>query len=424
MNRPLRVLLVAEHASAKFGGEAVLTLHYYRVLRSRGIPVWLVVHERTRDELMAMFPNDGDRIFFAKDTAWHRILWRIGKQLPVRFASFSVGFVMRLLTQLEQRRIIRRIVQDEGITVIHQPMPVSPKEPSLIYGFDAPVIIGSMNGGMNYPPAFRSMQSRFEFASIWLGRKFANAMNWLIPGKRRAALLLVANERTKNSLPTCVLNNRIEMLVENGVDLSLWKVRPARNQQSNDTVHFVFVGRLISLKAVDLLLEAFRRVSMAQSMSLSIIGDGVERNALEKLANGLGVLGQERVAGKVNFVGWLSQVDCVAKLQDADALILPSLMECGGAVVLEAMAMAMPVIATNWGGPADYLDSTCGILIEPTSVDTFVAQLSEAILTLATSTNLREQMGNSGRKKVQKYFDWEVKVDEMIKIYQSTIISR
>ena len=39
-----RVLIVAEHASAKFGGEAILPLHYFRVLRKRGIEAWLIVH--------------------------------------------------------------------------------------------------------------------------------------------------------------------------------------------------------------------------------------------------------------------------------------------------------------------------------------------------------------------------------------------
>ena len=42
------------------GGEAALALHYYRVLRARGAQVWLIAHERTRAELMALFPNEGN----------------------------------------------------------------------------------------------------------------------------------------------------------------------------------------------------------------------------------------------------------------------------------------------------------------------------------------------------------------------------
>ena len=419
MKNTPRILLVAEHASAKFGGEAALALHYYRVLRARGAQVWLVAHERTRAELTALFPDDAGSLFFVADTKWHRLLWRVGQKLPTRLANFSTGFVMRVLSQLAQRKLIKQLVQDKGITVIHQPMPVSPKEPSLIYGLGAPVIIGPMNGGMDYPPAFKGMQSRLGLVTLWLGRKAANGMNLLMPGKRKAALLLVANQRTQQALPSCLKNVRVEQLVENGVDLSLWKdVTRTNTCGTMDTTHFVFLGRLIALKAVDLLLHAFAQAARHAPMSLLIVGDGVERQTLERLASELGLAGAARQAGKVHFAGWLPQESCAAVLQESDALVLPSLHECGGAVVLEAMAMAMPAIATNWGGPADYLDSACGILVDPTSRDGFVDGLRDALLTLAKQPELRVAMGRVGRQKIIDHFDWEVKVDRILEIYQ------
>ena len=419
MKNTPRILLVAEHASAKFGGEAALALHYYRVLRARGAQVWLVAHERTRAELTALFPNDAGFMFFVPDTKWHRLLWRVGQRLPTRLASFSTGFVMRVLTQLIQRKLIKQLVQDKSITVIHQPMPVSPKEPSLIYGLGAPVIIGPMNGGMDYPPAFRAMQSRIGLISLWLARRAANAMNRLMPGKRKAALLLVANQRTLQALPSCLQGVRTEMLVENGVNLSLWKdVRRTHVRAATDVTQYVFLGRLIALKAVDLLLHAFAQAAQHAPMSLAIVGDGVERQKLERMAADLGLMGDARQAGKVHFKGWLPQEACAALLQEADALVLPSLHECGGAVVLEAMAMAMPVIATNWGGPADYLDSSCGILVAPTSRDGFVAGLNDSLQALAKQPGLRIALGCVGRQKVIDHFDWEVKVDRIMAVYQ------
>lgn len=419
MKHTPRILLVAEHASAKFGGEAALALHYYRVLRARGAQVWLVAHERTCAELTALFPNDAGFMFFVADTKWHRLLWRVGQKLPTRLANFSTGFVMRVLSQLVQRKLIKQLVQDKGITVIHQPMPVSPKEPSLIYGLGAPVIIGPMNGGMDYPPAFKAMQSRLGFVTLWLGRRAANAMNILMPGKRKAALLLVANERTKQALPTCLKDVRVEQLVENGVDLSLWKDVARTNTRGDmDATQYVFLGRLIALKAVDLLLHAFAQAAQQAPMSLLIVGDGVERQNLERLASELGLTGTARQAGKVHFAGWLPQASCAAVLQESDALVLPSLHECGGAVVLEAMAMALPAIATNWGGPADYLDSGCGILVDPSSKDGFVDGLRNALQTLAKHPEKRIAMGRIGRQKIVDQFDWEVKVDRIVEIYQ------
>lgn len=414
-----RILLVAEHASAKFGGEAALALHYYRVLRARGQKVWLVAHERTRAELMTLFPNDADFMCFVADTKWHRLLWRVGQKLPTRLANFSTGFVMRVLSQLVQRKLIKQLVQSKGITVIHQPMPVSPKEPSLIYDLGAPVIIGPMNGGMDYPPAFKTMQSRLGATALWLGRSAASVMNRLMPGKRKAALLLVANERTKQALPSCLQAVEVQILVENGVNLSLWKDVPRTAERSPlEPTHFVFMGRLIALKAVDLLLVAFAQAARQAPMSLSIVGDGVERQHLERLATDLGLMGAARQAGKVHFSGWLPQESCAAVLRESDALVLPSLHECGGAVVLEAMAMALPAIATNWGGPADYLDSSCGILVDPTSRDGLVSGLRDALQTLAKQPDLRVSMGRVGRQKIIDQFDWEVKVDRILEFYR------
>jgi len=414
----LRVLIVAEHASAKFGGEAALPLHYYRILRQRGIPTWLVVHERTRTELQTLFPEDKN-ITYIPDTTWHRLLYQLSKWLPNRLAYFTVGFIMRIMTQLAQRRIIRHIVKEEKVNIIHQPIPVSPKEPSMIFGMGVPVIIGPMNGGMDYPPAFKKMQSPIENLTLVLGRKFSSLMNKLIPGKRQAALLIVANERTRQALPQGVCKQVIE-LVENGVDLSVWKPSISNTTKTQSSItRYIFVGRLVNWKAVDLLLQAFKYASSQAAISLTIIGDGVERSNLEQKAQELDILGTDaHQSGKVSFLGWLSQEECSAKLQQFDVLVLPSLLECGGAVVLEAMAKGLPVIATNWGGPADYLDPSCGILVEPLSKDIFMENLTNAMLKLARSHQERQAMGQAGQAKVKQFFDWEVKVDQILQVYQ------
>jgi glycosyltransferase involved in cell wall biosynthesis len=416
----MRVLIVAEHASLKFGGEAALPLHYYRILRRRQIPVWLVVHERTRDELESLFPLDRDRIVFVPDTKAHLFVWRLSRLLPDRISNFTTGFFLRYLTQVAQRREIRRLLREQAISVIHQPIPVSPKEPSMIFGMKVPVVIGPMNGGMNYPPGFRKLQSRVERFALATGRRLADFMNYLIPGKRHAAMLLVANERTRAALPRGVCTN-VVFLVENGIDLALWKEPNSTAKQSAPPVsRFVFMGRLVDWKAVDLLLLAFKRASAQTPMTLSIIGSGDERVSLEKMACSLDILGERSdQPGKVCFLGWISQADCATQLARSDALVLPSMAECGGAVVLEAMAMAVPVIATAWGGPVDYLDSSCGILVEPSSKEAFVDDLALALVRLATNPQDRQAMGKAGRHKILRDFDWEAKVDRMLEHYRS-----
>ncbi len=407
----MRVLIVAEHASAKFGGEAFLPLNYFRLLRERQIDAWLVVHQRTQAELESLFPQDCDRIQFVKDTWIHRFLWNLGEFFPKRLALITTGLISHLYTQIIQRNIVRQIVRSNNIDVVHEPIPVSPKFPSLMFDVAAPVVIGPMNGDMSYPPGFASYQNWFVDLMLSVGRNLSEFGNRMMPGKLQAKVLLVANERTKQALPRGSKGTVLK-LVENGVDLSVWqRDRVAKLPANQQQTRFVFIGRLVDWKAVDLLLEAFSAVTAKSNVCLEIIGDGDRRQQLEALTAQLGLSQQ------VTFSGWLSQEECAVKLENADALVLPSLLECGGAVVLEAMAVGIPVIATKWGGPVDYLNDSCGILIEPTSREALLKGFIEAMHKLAQNPQLRSQLGEAGKKLVRQHFDWERKIDSILEIY-------
>ncbi|MBD3881312.1 glycosyltransferase family 4 protein [Phormidium tenue FACHB-886] len=412
----MRVLIVAEYASARFGGEAILPLHYFGKLRSRGIEAQLVVQDRTKEHLQALFPDEHDRIHFVPDTQVHYWMHRLTRPLPSRLGSLTTNVLGYLYTQLIQRRVVRQLVRDHGIDIVHQPVPVSPKQPSLMFDLGAPVVIGPMNGGMNFPPAFQSERSTVEKITLSVGRWVARWMNYLIPGKRKAEVLLVSNPRTGAALPAGLRGPVIE-LVENGVDLDLWRLPESSVPAPPDTPRFLFMGRLVDWKAVDILLQSFQPVAAQTNAILEIIGEGEMRPSLEALVAQLGL------SDRVIFRGWLSQPECATCLQEATALVLPSLYECGGAVVLEAMAMARPVIATNWGGPADYLDETCGILVDPTSRPAFIKGLTAAMLQLIYSPELGTQLGKAGLMRVKQHFSWESKVDRMIEIYKMAMQS-
>jgi len=437
MNSDLRVLIIAENASLNFGGEAALPLHYFRVLRNRGMEAWLIVHERTKAELHARFPEDIDRIYFIPDTVWHRLLFKVSRFLPHKVHFFTFGFLLRLLTQVSQRGLAKKIIKDKKIHIVHQPIPVSPKDPSMLFGLGVPVVIGPMNGGMNYPPAFRKMEGGLVKVVMGFGRAVSSFMNVVIPGKIKATTLLVANARTRDALPSSVRKVPTIELVENGVDLSLWKKELSKKfapeeekfqgkDQPNFT-RFVFIGRLVDWKAVDLLIIAFAQLLEKIPARLDIIGEGDQKANLEEVAGKLGLtshsnpLNPDPSQAKLRFLGWLSQADCAKQLQGSDVLVLPSLNECGGAVVLEAMALSLPVIATNWGGPADYLDESCGILVNPDSREGLIDGLAAAMFDLANSPELRQSMGKAGAEKVVNCFDWEKKGDKILEIYQDSI---
>jgi hypothetical protein len=408
-----RVLIVAENASAKFGGEAFLPLHYFLLLRKRGVEAFLLSHSRVRQELHADFPDQRTHMCFIEDMRLQRALWTARTWLPKGVASVFTAPLIGMATQTVQRSMARQIVREQRIDIVHQPAPVSPKLPSALWNIGAPVVIGPMNGGMTFPAGFTDRQAAGEGRMVAVGRASASLMNCLVPGKRQAALLLVANQRTRAALPTSLRRVPVEMLVENGVDLGRFAEASVRPHPG--VPRFAFIGRLVDWKAVDILLEALAAARRTAPIALEIFGDGPQRHTLQQQAARLGL------ADAATFHGFVPQSELPARLALCDALVLPSLFECGGAVVLEAMALGLPVVATAWGGPADYLDDTCGILIEPKSEQQLVHDLASALIRLGQDPALRECLGHAGRKKVEAEYDWDKKVDRILTIYDRVI---
>ena len=410
---PLRICIVAENASFRFGGEASLPLHYFSRLRARGMEAWLIVHGRTRLELEALFPADQDRIEYIPDKWYHKLIWQMSRPLPRRVAEASFGTLMVLINQLIQRSMVKRLIREKQINIVHQPIPVSPKAPSFISGLSVPVVIGPMNGGMDYPAAFRGAESLFTRVTVALGRSSANLVNRIVAGKKDAAILLVANPRTREALPDCAEGKIIE-IPENGVDLGIWKL-PAAPVPPSIPTRFLFVGRLVDWKRLDFVLHALAAIPEAQ---LEVIGDGSMRAEWSGLAESLGI------ANRVHWLGWRPQPECAELLHGATALLLPSIYECGGAVVLEAMACGVPVVATAWGGPADYLNESCGILVDPSNPKVITEGFIAAMQRLIANPVLRSQLGAAGRVRVEQYFDWNQKIDAILDIYRQAMASR
>lgn len=407
-----RVVIVAEHASMRFGGEASLPVHYFSGLRQRGVESWLVVHERTRNELSEIFASEMDRIHFLPDLPINRFCARMGRWLPDRISYFTLGYISRIATQRGAVRIIRQLVQEMDASIIHQPIPVSPRETSLLYDMGVPVIIGPMNGNMHYPPVFQTsgLGERIQRLLTEIGRSLSESMHWIMPGKIRAAMLLISNERTRQGLPSRACGE-VRELVENGVDLAVWHAAPL---SANDVVRFIFMGRLIDWKAVDIILHALAAMTRSDS-TLEIIGDGPMKPALVQLTEKL------KISHRVKFSGWLSQKECAARLTSSNALLLPSLYECGGAVVLEAMACARPVVATAWGGPMDYLNPECGFLIPPDSREALVMGFAAAMDRLASDEDLCRHMGAAARSRIEQMFSWEKKIETILEIYRHVL---
>ncbi len=425
---PMRILLVAHYASDKLGGEAVIPLRLMRALQAAGHEVWLVTHDSGREEL-AGAPGIGDHVVFTPSLPAMRPIFTHGERLPAapRQAAWAV-------TQLERQfamvRVVRGLVAQLGIDVVHQPISVSPSVPSPIRSLPVPFVVGPLNGGMDLPEGFRERDTAFGRIRKAARPVLSAILNQLVRGRLSADAILVANERTVTRLPRAVRRRPTYVVSDVGVDLAelpppgqVGSEQVGSEQVGSEPapggVQICFAGRLVDWKGVDLLLDAFAgAVTEAQEgtgLTLRILGDGPCRDALEAQADRLGL------SSHVEFAGWLDRAAVLTRMQDSDIFVLPSLEEAGGAVVLEAMACGLPVVVPDWGGPSYLVDDTCGIRVAPVDRARYVAGLQAGIVRLAGDRPLRERMGNAGRARVEQHFDWQRIAADVLAVYEQLL---
>ena len=408
----MKICLVAQNASLKFGGEASLPWLLFKHLRARNIDVHLVAHGRTAPELLAAFPDDRDRLHFAPETAIDRLLWRLGSFLPGKIDAQTFTILRHIHNQRLQKKIVRKLIAEQGIQIVHEINPVAPKQVSLMYGLGVPVVIGPLAGGMKFPPAFAFMETPAERFVETAGRALSQFLSKLWPGKRRAAGLIAANQQAQAALPRGA-RGKIYYIPDVGVDLTIWADPGDSPPRTDQDVRFVYLGRLAEWKGVRFLLDAFAIVADQDATShLDILGDGEIRVKLEEQSRAL------NLTDRVTFVGWVSAHDGARRLRASDCLVLPSLHEVGGIVILEAMAAGLPVIAADWGGPSQHITDETGIRVKPDSREKFVQGLADAMIRLASSPDRRRQMGHAGRARVTgNLYDWNSKTDRFLEIY-------
>lgn len=407
----MRVLLVAPNASARMGGEAILPLHWLRELRALGVDAHLLTHERCREELEASAYAQMP-ISYVADSGAEKSVWRFQKGAK-GFAWRASGFLLSLLSMMRLGKEVRRKVDAEGFDLIHQVIPVSPRLASPVTHPKVPVVIGPLNGNMTFPDGFAKDYGDGSETAEEMARGLSAFTHKLLPGKPRAARILVSNQRTEEGLPEGVEASKVSHFVENGVDLATWS---SATPLPEGPARFIFVGRLVNWKAVDILLDAFSRLDRGET--LTICGDGAEKTKLERYARARGL------EDRVTFTGSVPQEEITRRVAESHILVLPSVYECGGAVVLEAMAMERAVIASDWGGPSDYVTSETGILVKPTSRQGFSDALANAMRDLGSDMGRIRTMGQAGRRRVEEHFAWKKKGEAMVGIYEEILSCR
>lgn len=197
---------------------------------------------------------------------------------------------------------------------------------------------------------------------------------------------------------------RIEV-IPNFIDTDFFDPNASTNHYERENVIFTACN-LIDTKRLDRLLEAFKIVSTQQPhWKLIIAGSGPEKDKLELLVKDLGLF------DKVIFTGFLTKEQIRDQLMKARIFVSSSDIETFSVVLIEAMSMGLPVVATASGGPKDIVTKETGILAEKTSAG-LAYSLTEVIL------NYMQYKKESIRNYAINNFSGESIANKYINIYR------
>lgn len=184
---------------------------------------------------------------------------------------------------------------------------------------------------------------------------------------------------------------------------------------------YVFsLSRIDANKGLDFLINAFARVAGEADLALVIGGGSAEprereRLVLEELRD---LAAAQGVEGRVAFTSYVTDRELPYFYRRARAFVLPSKFEPFGMTALEAMACGTPVVATNLGGLARFLeDGRDALLVDPSRTE----ELAAAILRAATDGELAARLVAAGRETVAREFTWEAIAKKHIAFYERFI---
>jgi glycosyltransferase involved in cell wall biosynthesis len=204
-------------------------------------------------------------------------------------------------------------------------------------------------------------------------------------------------------------------LVYHGLDLSRFpappEARPRRDgSDPADPVRIVSVGRAVSKKGFDDLIQALAALPADLHWRFAHVGGGDLLNSLKAKAQ------QNGIADRVAFLGAKAQPDVVALLQQADLFVLPSKKAASGDrdglpnVIMEAASQKLAILATDFAGIPEFIrDGVEGQLVPPGDWEA----LSNALNLLAREPERRKAMGDAAYERLRHDFSMEGGIDDL-----------
>jgi len=307
-------------------------------------------------------------------------------------ARWQFGIYLHYLVwQYLAWRAAKRLDERLNFDLVHHATYGSLQMASWLWRLGKPMIFGPVGGGQHAPKAFQN------YLPNWYKTEIPRTvMSWLLvtfnpnvrQNLRHASVVLATNQETA-SLAKHLGAQRVELFLDSGLPESfLPKHYPER--QPAPELRLLWLGRLISRKALPVVLAALAQVDPRVRFRLTVVGDGPMMPLLP------GLIKQYGLEGRVTCLGTLPWSEVRHAYLTHDAFMFTSLRDSFAAQFLEAMATGLPIITLNHQGARDFIPEAAGLKVPVTTPEETIADLARAVEYFYYHPEAREHMGRAG----------------------------
>ena len=393
------------------GGEDVLGWNLLQQI-GRFHEVWAIAHEKDRNSIeqsLTEHPVQGLHFYYVGLPKW------LMPFLKFQGSHQLYYYIWQIKAYLAARRLHRKV----GFDLFHHVTYANDWMVSFIGALLPTPYVRGPGGGAHRTP--KGLEHEYTFGGrFWekvrvIGQWFFRHDPLFVKGQKRAGAILVCNSDSVRMIPA-KWSHKVHLFPVSGVsskDLSL----PKPSVVDNRELRIITAGTLIRVKGFGLAIKAFKLFADKHPDSrLTIVGDGPEEPRLRHLIRNL------QLTDRVELLGAIPRSDLLCRMAASDVLLFPSLRDGGGTVVIEAMSAAKPVVCLDASGPGLHVTDACGIKVAPTSTPETVKNLAHALERLYQDQDLRVQLGEAGRRRVEELYHWDRLGDRLQDIYQPILL--
>lgn len=392
-----RILIIAYDCNPQKGAEAMMAFNWINSL-VKNYKVKVITDIRHKEYLEAK-----------------------GISFDVEYVTYASKKIYSLLEKVHAYNILYRLFiksfrktvslsEVDTYDLIHCLTPAGYFSYNDLYKLDKPLVVGPLGGGLKFPKGF----GRYKTFKYLLRNIYYSYIRHNPKCKKyykNCLKILIGTRYLLEHLPKSVHAKTIEFF-DTVVDTN--KYFPCY-QTKNGTINILYSGRMELSKGCLLLLEAFKLLIQEGcfQLRLTMLGEGSQLSRIKKRVE------KADLDKYIKLPGFVPADEVKEYLQKSDIYCLPSLKEPGGTSILEALACGIPVITTDYGGPAISITEECGIKINAKNYNEYILDLKQSIRYLMDNPEERRRLGQNGRMRAVAEYSHEKLEEKITDLYKS-----